>query len=48
VYWFVVVPVALIRRMRKKDKLTYFDQAATSNFVERNHFFQKEDLEKTW
>jgi hypothetical protein len=48
VYWFVVVPVALIRRLRKKDKLTHFDRAATSNFVERNHFFQKEDLEKTW
>jgi|HubBroStandDraft_2_1064218.scaffolds.fasta_scaffold166580_3 hypothetical protein len=48
VYWLVVVPVAVFRRMRKKDKLTYFDPAAGSNFVERNHLFQKEDFERTW
>jgi hypothetical protein len=48
VYWLVVVPVAVFRRMRKRDKLTYFDRAAGSNFVERDHLFTKEDLEKTW
>src|SRR5271166_2293771 len=26
VYWLVVVPVAVIRRIGKKDKLTYFDR----------------------
>jgi hypothetical protein len=48
VYWLVVVPVALFRRMRKKDKLTYFDPTAGSNFNSRDHLFIKEDLEKTW
>jgi hypothetical protein len=45
---FVLVPMAIFRRMRKKDRLTYFDPKATSNFVERDHVFRKEDLEKTW
>jgi uncharacterized membrane protein YraQ (UPF0718 family) len=48
VYWLVVVPVAVFRRMRKKDKLTYFDPAAGSNFDSRDHLFTKEDLEKMW
>jgi hypothetical protein len=48
VYWLVVVPVAVFRRMRRKDKLTHFDPAAESNFVSRDHLFTKDDLEKTW
>jgi hypothetical protein len=44
----VVVPVAVFRRVRKKDKLTYFDRAAGSNFDSRDHLFTKEDLEKVW
>jgi hypothetical protein len=48
VYLLVLLPVALFRRMGKKDRLTYFDKTATSNFTERNHLFQREDLEKTW
>jgi hypothetical protein len=48
VYWLVVVPVAVFRRMRNKDKLTYFDQTATSNFTSRDRPSTKEDLEKMW
>jgi len=48
VYWLVVVPVAVFRRLRKKDKLTRFDQFVGSNFTKRDHTFEKEDLEKTW
>jgi hypothetical protein len=48
VFLVVVVPVALFRRMLKKDGMTYFDKSATSNFVSRDHMFAKEDLEKTW
>jgi hypothetical protein len=48
VYLLVLLPVALYRRMRNKDKLTYFDKAATSNFISRDHPFTKEDLEKMW
>jgi hypothetical protein len=48
VYLFVVLPVALVRRMGKRDKLTRFDSEATSNFAVRDHEFKKEDLEKPW
>jgi apolipoprotein N-acyltransferase len=48
VYLLVLLPVALIRRMRNKDRLTYFDKAARSNFIARDHLFTKEDLEKMW
>jgi hypothetical protein len=48
VYWLVVVPVAVFRRMRKKDRLTDFDKVASSNFILRDHLFTKEDLEKMW
>jgi RsiW-degrading membrane proteinase PrsW (M82 family) len=47
IYLFVVVPVGIVRRMRKKD-LTWFDPKATSNFKVREHLFGKEDLENTW
>ena len=48
VFLFVVIPVAFFRRVRRKDRLTYFDPGATSNFVSREHVFTREDLEKTW
>ncbi|HLX67286.1 MAG TPA: hypothetical protein VKR41_09835 [Puia sp.] len=48
VYWLVVVPVAVFRRMRNRDKLTYFDRAAASNFTRRDYTIEKEDLEKMW
>ena len=48
VYLLVVVPVALFRRFRGRDKLTRFDKKGTSNFVSRDHLFIKTDLEKTW
>ena len=48
IFLLVVTPVGLIRRLRKKNSLTYFDKNATSNFTGRNHTFSKKDLEKTW
>jgi len=48
IYFLVITPVAVIRRMLKRDGLTRFDPAARSNFVEREHTFQKKDLENTW
>jgi uncharacterized membrane protein len=48
VYLLVVVPVAVFRRMRGKDRLTRFDEKAVSNFVVRDHVFTGEDLERTW
>lgn len=48
VYLFVVLPVALVRRIGKRDKLTRFDGEATSNFAVRDNECKKEDLEKMW
>ena len=48
IFLLVVTPVGLIRRLRKKNSLTYFDKGATSNFSSRNHTFNKKDLENTW
>ncbi len=48
IYLLVVTPVALIRRLWKKNSLTHFDRAASSNFSERDHQFSKKDLENTW
>jgi hypothetical protein len=47
-FLFVVLPVALFRRMRGKDRLTYVDPKATTNFVSRGHLFVGGDLERTW
>jgi hypothetical protein len=48
IFLLVVTPVGLIRRLRKKNSLTYFDKDATSNFSGRDHTFSKKDLENTW
>jgi hypothetical protein len=47
VFLLVLVPMAFIRRVGKKDRLTNFDPAAGSNFDSRDHLFTKEDLEKS-
>lgn len=48
VFLVFVMPVAFFRRILKKDRMTRFDKAATSNFVKRDHLFAREDMEKTW
>jgi hypothetical protein len=48
VFLVVVVPVAIFRRVLKKDRMTSFDKGASSNFISRDHLFTKEDMEKTW
>jgi hypothetical protein len=48
IFLLVVTPVGLVRRLRKKNSLTYFDKSATSNFSGRDHTFGKKDLENTW
>jgi hypothetical protein len=48
VFLFVLVPMAVVRRVRKKDRLTWFDPRASGNFISRDHLFTKEDLEKMW
>ncbi len=44
IFFLVVTPIALIRRIGKKG----FDPGAKSNFSDREHIFGKEDFEKVW
>jgi hypothetical protein len=48
VFFLVLTPMALIRRMRGKDGLRRFDATATSNFSRREQVFGKQDFEKVW
>jgi hypothetical protein len=48
VFFLVLTPVGLIRRLRRKGGMTYFDREKTSNFSDREHSFAKKDLENTW
>ena len=48
VFFLVLTPMALIRRMRGKDGLRRFDATATSNFSRREQVFEKKDFEKVW
>lgn len=48
VFFVVLTPMALIRRMRGKDGLRRFDANAISNFSRREQVFEKKDFEKVW
>ncbi|MEJ5264623.1 MAG: hypothetical protein WHT29_04850 [Bacteroidales bacterium] len=50
VYWLLVVPVALIRRMLGKDSLQLqkFKKNSPSAFIERNFTFTNKDLTNTF
>jgi len=48
VFFVVLTPVALIRRLGKRGGLRRFDGKATTNFSRREHVFEKKDLENTW
>jgi hypothetical protein len=48
VFFLVLTPMALIRRLGKRGGLRRFERGAASNFVRREHVFEKKDLENTW
>jgi len=48
VFILVLTPMAVVRRLRRKDAMTRFDPSAASNFVARDHRFVPKDLEQTW
>ena len=48
VFFVVLTPMALIRRLGRKSGLRRFDPNAGSNFSRREHVFEKKDLENTW
>jgi len=47
VYFLILTPVALLSRIGKKDSLT-LRKPAVSNWSDRNHQYQQEDLENVW
>src|ERR1700744_1233845 len=48
VFFLVLTPMALVRRLRKKDGLRRFDRGATSNFSRREDVVGEKDLENGW
>lgn len=50
VYIFVLLPVALIKRVGGYDPMNIreFKKSNTSVFINRNHKYKKEDLDKTY
>lgn len=48
VFFVVLTPVGLVRRLAKKGRLKRFEPGAASNFSPRGHKFEKKDLENTW
>lgn len=48
VFFLVLTPVGLFRRLFKKSSMTLVDRDQQSNFTDRDHSFTKQDLEKTW
>jgi hypothetical protein len=48
VFYLVLVPVAAVYKLFNKDPLELKWQQKESYYSERNHTFQKTDLEKMW
>lgn len=50
VFFFVVTPISLVRRMMGKDslKLRAFKVSTASAMVERNHMFVSQDLDRPY
>jgi len=48
VFFLVLTPVGLVRRLFKKNGMTRAARDQRSNFTDRDHTFTKQDLEKTW
>ncbi len=48
VWFFILTPIALLYRMRKKDPLRLQKPEGNSNFIDRDHQFEGKDLENPW
>lgn len=47
VYIFILVPVALLYRLTKKDKLL-LKRTSTSKWINREHLYSEKDLKNIW
>jgi hypothetical protein len=48
IFLVVVTPAAMLRRLFGKNKFWGVNKNAQSNFSDRNHTFEKIDMEKLW
>ncbi|KAA6439973.1 hypothetical protein FEM33_09730 [Dyadobacter flavalbus] len=48
VFFLILLPVALIARLGKRNMLALKKEAKDSVFVERNHKYTSKDLEQVW
>ena len=48
VFFIVLVPVALISRLTKKNPLSLKRESGDSVFVERNHKYEAKDFDQVW
>jgi hypothetical protein len=45
IFYFILTPLALLRKIVTKRNTTH---NSTSNYTERNHLYEKADMEKPW
>ena len=48
IFFLVLTPVGLFRRLFTKRSLVFWDKDKHGNFVTREHDYTKKDLENTW
>ena len=48
IFFLVLTPVGLFRRLLGKGGMTRVPEGLRSNFTQRDHSFTKKDLENTW
>jgi hypothetical protein len=48
IFFLVLTPVGLFRRLWRRNRMTHTDAGQRSNFTDRDHSFTKKDLENTW
>lgn len=47
-FFLVLVPVALLARLKRKDPLMLKKRTKGSYFIERNHTYTPDDLSRAW
>ncbi|HEY4207838.1 MAG TPA: hypothetical protein VGM31_13540 [Puia sp.] len=48
IFFLVLTPVGLFRRLLGKDRMLRVPRGQKSSFIEREHAFAKADMEKVW
>jgi hypothetical protein len=48
VFFIILVPVALMARIGKKNPLSLKRESKKSVFIDRNHKYEAKDLEQVW